>query len=174
MFENRICGLCPNQARHVGVFDLRRFECPHYAFVAGRGEGRDGRSIRPVGSAVATRLVEAPRIDAALEETLERGIDRAFAESARVEREKAKRGYVPFVEREGMPQWYWTIVERDVVDQGEEPRGAFPIPAVPLEQVRAIECDRGSYSVPRFSCSRSIETKSALKLPFPNERLPLR
>ena len=142
--------------------------------VATGRKGSDGLAVGPVGAVVTTSIVEASRIDPAFEETLERGVDRSLSETAFVEREETESRDVTFVERKRMAQRNRAIVERVVIDQAEDGRRALAIAAIPLQQSSAIDRGSGNYSVPRFSCSRSIETKSALKLPLPNERLPLR
>ena len=79
-----------------------------------------------------------------------------------------------FIEDEGMAKRDRPIVIGRIVDDRKERRRMPAVAAIPFEQMRPVEGDSRNYSVPRFSCSRSIETKSALKFPFPKERLPLR
>ena len=95
-------------------------------------------------------------------------------EPAFVERQKAKCRDMSFVKDERVAQRNGAIVECCVIDEREDRRRLRTIAPIPIHQVGAIERGPGNYSVPRFSCSRSIETKSALKLPLPNDRLPLR
>jgi hypothetical protein len=174
VLEDGIRRLRADQTRNARIFDFCGLQCAHHAFVAEGGKRRNRSPIGPVGAAVEPRLVERAGIDAALEEPLECRVDRRFAERPRVEREEAERRNMAFIECKRMAQRDRAIVERRVVDEGEELRRALAVTAIALEKVRAIEGESGSYSVPRLSCSRSIETKSALKFPFPNERLPLR
>src|SRR5579883_637949 len=173
VLHDRMSRLGPHQTRNVRVVDAPRGQRALDGVVATRRKLCDGTAIRPVFALEAPRLREATRVDATLEEPLERRVDRRLAQSPLVERQKTERRNVTFVENKGMAQGDGPLVKSGVVDQGEERRGALAIEAVRVEEFRAVE-RAGNYSVPRFSCSRSIETKSALKLPFPNERLPLR
>ena len=137
---------------------------------------RDGQSA----ACVTPSVVERSGIDASLEDALEAFVDRPLVQAALVEGEKTERRNVTFVEREGVAQRNRPVVKFFGDDQLENLGRAGPVTAVRVEQAPrssfrwflASECPVGTpYSVPRFSCSRSIETKSALKLPFPNERL---
>jgi len=73
-----------------------------------------------------------------------------------------------------MAQRYGALGERLFGNEREKVRRFAPVASVPLEQMNAVDRGSGNYSVPRLSCSRSIETNSALKFPLPNDRLPFR
>jgi hypothetical protein len=174
MLQNREGGLRAHEPRHRRILDRSEFECAFDALVAECPKLRDRAAIRPVPAFVVLRLLGAARIDPTLEEPFERGIERRFAEAALVERQIAERGDVPFVKDERMAQRNRPVVKCAVANERKNLLGAPAIAPVPLQKKCPIEGCSGNYSVPRFSCSRSIETKSALKLPFPNDRLPLR
>lgn len=174
VFEYRVRGLAANEPRYRRVFDGCALQRALEARVAEGCERRNGAPIGPIGPVVAVGLGKTTGIDAALEKPLQRGIDWTPAQSALVQGQKTERRNVAFVKRERMPQRDRAVVKDAIVDQGKEPRRVLAVAPIPLEKSRAVEGDCGSYSVPRFSCSRSMETKSALKLPLPNDRLPLR
>jgi hypothetical protein len=171
VLENRIRSLTSDELRHARILNPPELEHPLDAIVTLAGKPSHRFARGPIRPLVAIRLVQTCGIDAALEEPLEHGIERGFAERAFVEGEKAECRDVPFVKRERMAQRNRAIVERVAFDQRKERRRSFAVAPIPIDEVGA-ECR--DYSVPRFSCSRSIETKSALKFPLPNERLPLR
>lgn len=174
VFQNRERGLRSHQPRHRGIFDRSEFKRAFDAFVAALPKLGDRGAIRPIGAFVVLRLLGAARIDPTLEEPFEPAVERRFAEAALVQRQIAERGDVPFVKDERVAQRNRAVVECAVVNERKNLRGAPAIEPVPFQKARPIEGRSGDYSVPRFSCSRSIETKSALKLPLPNERLPFR
>lgn len=174
MFQNRESGLRTHQPWHRGILDRSEFERALDALVAALSKLCDRDAIRPIGAFVMLRLLGAARIDPALEEPFEPIVERRFAEAALVKRQIAERGDVPFVKDERVAQRNRPVVKCAVVDKRKNLCGAPAIKPVPLQKARPIEGRPGDYSVPRFSCSRSIETKSALKLPLPNERLPFR
>jgi hypothetical protein len=137
VLEDRVGCLSANEPRDGGIVDGGELECALDALVASSGKGRNPAAIRPL-VIVASRLVSVCRIDAALEETLESGIDRRLAEPALVEGEKAERRNVTFVERKRMAQRNRPFVERPVVDKPEKRRGPFAISAIPVEQTGPI------------------------------------
>jgi hypothetical protein len=174
VLQNREGGLRAHEPRHRRILDGSEFECGFDPLVAESPKVCDRAAIGPVRSFVVLRLLGIARIDPTLEEPFEREIERRFPETALVKRQIAERGDVPFVKDEGMAQRYRPVIKRVVVDERKDLFGAPAIFPIPLQKKCPIEGRSGDYSVPRFSCSRSIETKSALKFPFPNERLPFR
>src|SRR5580692_46015 len=179
VFEDREGRLSSHEPWNRGIFDRTQRKRAQNLFVARCGKSRDRAPVRPIGTLVTTRVVDRRWVDPALEDALENGVERLLLQPALVENQITKRRNVALVKSEGVAQGNRPIVERFVVNQREECGRALSIFAVPVEQPRPVHRARrsagaGDHNVPRFSCSRSIETKSALKLPFPNDKLPLR
>ena len=108
--------------------------------VAGRGEGVNRRAARPCGALVLGCDCRITRIDTAVEQLLQLGVDRRPAERVADQRDEGKAGDVPIVEHERVPQRQRRVLVRFRSDRREKVRGALPVGAIAHRHRFTVDC----------------------------------
>ena len=131
------------QRRCRSVFDIRHRERVQYCGVAGRAETLHARAIGPGGAFVTRRFVHAGRIDPALEESLQLGVDRRAAERLANKLVEAERRNMTLVENDRVAQGNRTLVIRRWHRNGKELGAAIAVLEITPAQEGAIEAEAG-------------------------------